>query len=396
MAKSRTRSHTPVHVACLWLALAPLGLLFGSGCAPSQPDPAREAAKPSEPAPKAPTLPPPHTLVSEERIRESITALPVRRAAWSDDAHAKGLRDTEALLVERLASLGYQPELEPIDFLGARTSPAQAGDAPWNNILVTIPGVARPEELIVIATHFDAVPGSPGADDNASGVACLLELARVLKDRPMQRSLRLAFFNLEEVGLVGSRAHVQRLSATASPSSPPRPPRVVGMISLEMLGYYSDAPGSQRSPLPATDAFTPPSTGNFLALVGLERHQVFSQALVAAMHDAEPSLPVLAVDFLPIAPPDFARSDHAPFLAAGLPGVMLTDTANFRNRHYHTKSDTIDTLDMARLTLACKAVVGAAHRLGGPIGEPLIDLTPRPARPNEKAPPASQAGPKGS
>lgn len=349
--------------------------------------PAVESTERAQGAPSPQAAPPPATPISPEeavdpaRLREFINALPQARAAWSDDRHRDGLRAAEVLILNRLTALGYQPELEPIDFLGSRTSGvddrarADPSHEPWNNILVTLTGIGAPQEMLIVGAHFDAVPGSPGADDNATGTAALLELARVLKDRPMQRSVRLIFFNLEEVGLVGSRAHVERLK------SAPNPPQVVGMVSLEMLGFYSDAPASQRSPLPKSDAFSPPTVGNFLALVGLARSQGFSRPLAAAMAEAAPSLPVLAVDFLPIAPPDFARSDHAPFIAAGMPAVMLTDTANFRNPHYHTPTDTIETIDLDRYTLAVRAVAGAIYRLAGPEGEPLPSLStpPRPS-----------------
>lgn len=354
--------------ACLsgvWCALS------SAACTAPPPDaPKAQAA--------APALNPPERDVDPARLLATLRDLPKARAAWSDQAHAEGLRSTERLLIERLKAMGYAPTLEPIDFLGSRTQPAQpAGpdrDAPWHNIIVDLPGSGAREQVLLIGAHFDAVPNSPGADDNGTGVACIVEAARVLKNRPMQRTVRLVLFNLEEIGLVGSRAHVERLK----PRLASKEEQLVGMVSLEMLGYYSDAPGSQRSPLPATDVFTPPSTGNFLALVGLRRHQGFSQAFAKAMSASEPGLPILPVDFLPIAPPDFARSDHAPFLGAGLAGVMLTDTANFRNPNYHTPKDTIETIDQERWVRACRAVVGAIYRIAGPVGEALPDVTTAP------------------
>jgi Peptidase family M28 len=350
-------------------------------CAPPPQDRA-DAQAPSPPAPKpAPILP--ELAVDPERLMEALRALPTSRAAWADEAHANGLRQTEQLLIDRLKAMGYTPSLEPIDFLGSRTQTPQpksgASDAPWNNIIVDLPGTTAKHEVVLIGAHFDAVPNSPGADDNGTGTACLLEAARVLKSYPMQRSVRLVFFNLEEIGLVGSRAHVERLK----PRLESKEEQLVGMISLEMLGYFTDEANSQRSPLPANDIFTPPTTGNFLALVGLQRHQGFSQAFAKAMTASEPGLPVLAVDFLPIAPPDFARSDHAPFLGAGLPGVMLTDTANFRNPNYHTPKDTVDTIDQKRFVLACRAVIGATHRVAGPAREALPDLTTKQTKPGE-------------
>lgn len=353
-------------------ALAPAMMLLASSCAPSP-----ASSRPSgEAADANPALP--EQVVDAGRLVATLRDLSGERAAWSDQPRARRLRQTERLLVSRLSELGYQPVLEPIDFLGSR-SHAQASpdgdETPWHNIIVTLPGASSSDQYILVGAHFDSVPTSPGVDDNATGVACLLEAARALRHARMQRSVRLVFFNLEELGLIGSRAHVERLRPTLNSAQE----RLVGMVSLEMLGYYSDAPGSQHSPFPATAEFTPPTVGNFLALVGLRRHQGFSRAFARAMSQSEPRLPVVPVDFLPIAPPDFARSDHAPFLGAGLPAIMLTDTANFRNPNYHASTDTLETIDQERFTLACRAVIGAIYRIAGPVGEPLPDLTTPPA-----------------
>lgn len=325
--------------------------------------------------------------VTGERLMAHIKALPTSRAAWGNDESKEGLRETEAQIVKKLTDMGYTPRLDPVDFLGSRSGDKDAApDAPWNNIFVDIPGKTRPTEVLILAAHFDAVPGSPGADDNGSGVATVLEAARVLKDAPMQRTVRLIFFNLEEVGLVGSRAYVERIK----PDLEAKKERIVGMASIDMIGYYSSEPNSQKSPIPAMGKFKPPTVGDFIGVAGILTHRHFSQALDKAMHAAEPGengVKTVVVDFLPIAPPDLLRSDHAPFLAAGVPAVIMSDTANFRSPHYHKATDTIETLDAERLAVGARSIIGAYHALAGPEGGTLIDLDP----PKRSAPTPSSA-----
>ena len=314
--------------------------------------------------------------VTAERLIAHIKALPTSRAAWGDEASKKGLRETETQIVAKLKEMGYEPVLDPVDFLGARSGDVESmPEKPWHNIIVEIPGKTRPDEVLILSAHIDAVPGSPGADDDGTGVATVLEAARVLKDAPMQRTVRLIFFNLEEVGLVGSRAYVQRIK----PDLDAKKYTILGMASIDMIGYYSSEPNSQKSPIPAMGKFKPPTVGDFIGTAGILAHRHFSQALDRAMHAAEPGengVKTVVVDFLPIAPPDLLRSDHAPFLAAGVPAVIMSDTANFRSAHYHKPTDTIETLDAERFAIGARSIIGAYHALAGPVGGTLIDLKP--------------------
>jgi hypothetical protein len=330
--------------------------------------------------------PPPAHRVDQERLIAGLRALPIARAALGDVEHQQGLADTERLIEERLKEMGYTPILEPLRWNiqkqieheeklaeNGAVQPRQMPDTidelanrTWHNIIVELPGTDLPEEVLVIGAHFDAVPGTPGADDNATGAAALLELAHVLKDVPMRRTVRLVFFNLEEIGLRGAADHVRaRRDAWQSGEE-----TMIGMVSLEMLGYFSDEPGSQRSPVPPIEGvFEPPTVGDFIAIATVRRHQEFSQRFGREMQNAQPELKVLIADFFPIAPPDLLRSDHAPFMMAGLPAVILTDTSEFRNPHYHKPSDTIETLDLHRYTMVVRAVAGAVHAIAGPAGD---------------------------
>lgn len=329
--------------------------------------------------------------VSAEKVMEVLRALPTSRAAIGDDAARDGLRKTEELIVERLKAMGYEPRIQeipwvsPVQRLGKNkegaapapsdaskeksggadpaASPTPAGsDEPapkfWNNIIVDIKGTELPDEVLLIGAHFDAVPKSPGADDNGTGTAALMELARVLKDHPMKRTVRLAFFNLEESGLIGSRHHASDFAAN------PGSERIVGMVSLEMLGYFCVTDGCQKSPVKAIPGvFDPPKRGDTLASVTVGVHREFSGKLAAAFEAGSDGVLITRFDFFPAPIPDILRSDHAPFLAMNVPSVMLTDTANFRNPNYHTPRDTIETLDQDRYVRSVRGVVSIAATL---------------------------------
>ena len=187
-----------------------------------------------------------------------------------------------------------------------------------------------------------------------------------LSDRPMKRTVRLIFFTLEEVGLVGSMQHAARYQQEKLWTEQEKP---VGMASLDMLGYFSDEPGSQKSPIGRVADFEHPTVADFIAMGGIAMHRDFSQRLDAEMRAGSPDLRTVVVDFLPIAPPDMLRSDHAPFLAIGVPAVIISDTANFRNPHYHQRTDTIETIDAARYTDVVRGLVAATYTIAEPASE---------------------------
>lgn len=204
-----------------------------------------------------------------------------------------------------------------------------------SNVVAEVRGTSKPDEVVLLGAHFDAFYS--GADDNSSGVAVMLEVARVLAQRPLARTVRFVGFDHEEIGLVGSTRHVA--SSWARPKV---------SVVLDCVGYADATPGSQGS-LPG---FPVPPAGDFLAAIGNDVSRARVEQLVAVARGEE----VPAVQAI-IAPGEGAgplsgnlmRSDHAPFWLAGESAVFLTDTANFRNQHYHTATDTPDTLDPAFL-----------------------------------------------
>ncbi len=214
-------------------------------------------------------------------------------------------------------------------------------------------------ERLVIGAHYDSAEGTPGADDNASGVAGLLELAVLLGREPPPIRVDLVAYTLEEpphfrTAQMGSAVHARSLKEAKAP--------VRAMVSLEMLGTYSDAPDSQDYPL-AVLRLRYPDMGNFIGVVGLPGDGGLADSVAAAMRASSP-LPVQVLN-APRSLPGVDLSDHAPFWDEGFRAVMVTDTAFLRNPRYHTAGDTWDTLDYARMAQAVQGVYGAVRTLAG-------------------------------
>lgn len=214
--------------------------------------------------------------------------------------------------------------------------------------------------LVVVGAHFDACDGLPGADDNASGVAALLELARLLARHPPSGPVELVAWNLEEpphfrTEEMGSRVHARALRASAAP--------VRLVVCLEMLGTYDDRPGSQHFPIPGLGLIYP-SQGNFLVVVGGYGDGWRVRHLKGALRAAT-SLPIRSIN-APAGVTGIDFSDHASYWKEGLPAVMLTDTAFFRNPRYHTEADTPDQLDYVRMAEVVRALHSAVESLARP------------------------------
>lgn len=199
---------------------------------------------------------------------------------------------------------------------------------------------------ILIGAHYDAVPGTPGADDNATGVAVLLELARAFATQPAKYPVRLVAFDMEEYGLLGSTQYAEDLKQQGEP--------LRLMLSLEMLGYCNSTPGSQRYPTGLERFY--PNRGNFIALVG---NLATIGDLIQMRRNIRKSgmlCELLPVPNRGLIVPTTRSSDHAPFWDRGYRAMMVTDTAFLRNPHYHQPSDTIDTLDLDFLTAVCRSL----------------------------------------
>jgi hypothetical protein len=222
-----------------------------------------------------------------------------------------------------------------------------------SNLEVVIRGASANADIVVVGAHYDSAFGTPGANDNATGVACLLELARRFAHVRAAHELRLVWFTNEEPPYfqtknMGSYNYAQAMISERR--------NILAMVSLETLGYYTDMSGTQQYP-GAVSAFFP-STGNFVAFVGNDDSAELVRRSIGAFRSTTrfPSEGIsLSGDLQGI-----GWSDHWSFWKIGVPAIMITDTAPFRYRHYHRKSDTPERLDylrLARVTLGLEHVV---------------------------------------
>ncbi|NEQ44517.1 MAG: M28 family peptidase [Leptolyngbya sp. SIOISBB] len=228
-----------------------------------------------------------------------------------------------------------------------------------HNWILPLPGAATASPAaapLIVGAHYDTVPGTPGADDNASGLAVLLELARYCAAQSLPRPVWFMAFDLEEYGLLGSRAYAESLQTSGQ--------AVHLMLSLEMLGYCDHTPHSQNYPSPLL-ARLYPHRGNYVALVG-------NPSTLWAMHRLRRHLrrAGAACEYLPVPNRGTTiaatrRSDHAAFWDCGYRALMVTDTAFLRNPHYHQPSDRLETLDLDFMTRICLGLMtGLAATVG--------------------------------
>ncbi|MEN9225385.1 MAG: M28 family peptidase [Thermostichus sp. HHBFW_bins_43] len=257
---------------------------------------------------------------------------------WSPLGH----RQVEQYLQEQLCCWGSPEEFR---FEYVRRA--------YTNWILKLPGRDPHREPILIGAHFDAVPESPGADDNASGVAVLLELARHFAQEPPRSPLWLVAFDLEERGMVGSTAYAQALKRQGQP--------LRLMLSLEMVGYRDPTPGSQRYPAGLERFY--PDRGDYIGLIGNWPTLPDLLRLQRAMNKTG-----IPCQWLPAGQkgwivPSTRRSDHAPFWDEGYRAILVTDTADLRNPHYHRLSDSLETLDRDFLAGVCQGLMAGIRHL---------------------------------
>jgi hypothetical protein len=237
--------------------------------------------------------------------------------------------------------------------LPVEEQPFEVGGLSFKNFFARYGPAGAP--VLVVGAHYDVCGEQPGADDNASAVAGLLELAKLLeRHRPdASHRIELALWPLEEppnyrTPAMGSAVHARSLADGKA--------RVSGMICLEMLGYFSDEPGSQAFPIPGMGLLYP-SRGNFIAVVGNASSWRFTREVKARMAGAT-ELPVRSIN-APALVPGVDFSDHYNFWKQGWDAVMITDTAFYRNPNYHEVTDTSATLDYERLAHVVTGVYAA-------------------------------------
>ncbi len=242
--------------------------------------------------------------------------------------------EAERWIIDQLKASGIATRRDEVDINGPKVA----------NVEASFPGVDHPDEIIVIGAHYDTVFRSPGANDNASGVAMLLATARRLGDTPTGRTVRVVFFVNEEYPFsggiqMGSRLYAERCRA--------RGDNIVAMIGVDSVGYYTSAPGSQNYPAFIGALF--PSKGNFIAFGSNSDNQQLLDHVFAIFQE-QCRFPAIGVSTdLKAA----SRSDHASFWWQGYPAIFMSDTSEYRDPNYHRPTDTADQLnydELARLT----------------------------------------------
>lgn len=286
-----------------------------------------------------------------KRHVEMLAQLIGERNVW----HAEALAAAAFYIRHTLEDLGYQVGVQSFESEGMTVQ----------NLEIELPGDTAPEEIIVVGAHYDTVEGGPGANDNASGIAALLEITRLLAGKTHARTLRLVAFVNEEQPFssgeeMGSRVYAER--------SRQRGEQIKAMISLETIGFYTDQAASQHYPFPFNYFY--PDTGNFLGFVGNLSSWPLVRRAIGAFR-ASTAFPSEGV-----AAPSWIRgvgwSDHASFWNAGYPAIMITDTAFFRYQHYHEATDTAEKLDYRGLARVTRGLVDVAVELAGKVnGLPL-------------------------
>lgn len=253
-----------------------------------------------------------------------------------------------------------EDELESFGLTTSRASfPVQS--IPAENLIGRLQGDVTDTATIIVDAHFDAAQGVPGADDNGSGVAGMLEAARILSQYKYEKSIQFMGFDLEEAGLLGSRRYATQQM--------PEWMDLAGVYNFEMIGYYSEEKHSQSLPTGFDFAFpqayqqveSDSFRGNFIALVANEASADLRDRYASAAQQYVPGLKVVSVTVPGNGSmvPDLRRSDHAPFWDEDLPAIMLTNTADFRSPHYHEPSDSIQYLNFTFMKQVVQATIAA-------------------------------------
>jgi len=268
------------------------------------------------------------------------------RNLWNYEA----LGEAADYIARTFAELGYRPEDEPFDSRGQTV----------RNIVAERRGDSASAEIVLVGAHYDSVLGSPGANDNGSGVAALLELARLLAGQELARTVRFVAFVNEEPPFsysaeMGSLVHARAAKA--------RGDDIRAMLSLETIGHYSDEPGSQQYPFPLRWFY--PDTANFVGFVGnLGSRRLVRGALGSfRRHASFPSEGAAVPEQIP----GVGWSDHWSFWQAGYRAIMVTDTAFYRYAHYHTEGDTPEKVDYERTARVVAGLAGVVAELAGAV-----------------------------
>lgn len=260
------------------------------------------------------------------------------------------LLEVREMITDRMESYNFVSETQEFTYEGFT----------GKNFIVNSLGTQNQNEVYVLCGHYDSVFDSPGADDNGSAIAGMMEAMRLLAPYNFKKTIRYIAFDLEEPGLKGSIDYVSNCL--------PAFDNIAGVLDFEMIGYYTNEPNSQNFPFGFNSLFPEPYAqvqaddfrGNFIANIAKVGQNDWELAYENAAATYVPNLKVVTIvapDNWQVITPDLGRSDHAPFWVAEYPAVMLSGTANFRNQNYHTPNDTIETLNFTFMSNVVKATV---------------------------------------
>ncbi len=286
---------------------------------------------------------------SVERIHVDVAML-AGTIGERNTGNPEALHQAESFIADRLQRLGYSLKREQYDVSGIQVS----------NVIAELRGTSKADEIVLVGAHYDSAQGTPGANDNASGVAVLMELAEYFRGVQSERTVRFVFFVNEEPPYFGTELMGSRINAEGAKS---RKENIVAMLCLECLGVYSDQPGSQRYPGLLEQLY--PDRGNFIAFCGnLPSFRLLRDSIsVFRKTTPFPSEGIIAPESLE----GIAWSDHSSFWQEGYPAIMLTDTAFFRYDAYHMPTDRPDRLDYPRMARLTSGLCRIVEHLAGDI-----------------------------
>jgi hypothetical protein len=310
-------------------------------------------AEPASAITSAPPEEPPRILPPLTEVEKQL--LPGLRRHVAELSHTIGERNASKMWELAGAADYLATELEKAGYEVDRQG-YEVGEIAAQNLTVELQGAEQGREIVVVGAHYDSAEGTPGADDNASGVAAVLELARLFRGASPKRTLRFALFSTEEPPYfqtenMGSLRWAKRAAAAGE--------TVVAMLSLESIGFFCDQPRCQKTPEGV--AADVPDRGDFIAVVGNEANaKLVDRVLHAIIENG--SIPAHGAAWRQDLP-GVAWSDQWSFWRVGYPAVMVTDTAPFRNPNYHRASDTFETLDFERMTRVVAGLQGVIREL---------------------------------
>jgi hypothetical protein len=317
--------------------------------------------------------------VDAQNIREHLSAIVGPRNRFTSKEKA---RQVENYILEEFEKYGWNVERQEYDYNASQSQADEGGrmgtqcDLEGVNIIAEKLGTHQ-NQLVIVGAHYDTVDGSPGADDNGTGISALLELARILGKHGYSKTLLLVAFDMEETGYAGSEAFVKKLPPNAN---------VEGTIIFEMLGYLSEKENSQKIPSGLSllcrqqigKVKKNQFKGNFMTVIHNGKSKKLASLVAGANRSLGEAIPLVFIRDpldLPIvgavlkrlfpALKNLLRSDHIPFWKRRFCAVQVTDTANFRNPNYHRPTDTVETVNFSAVQRVVQTVAVTVGVLAG-------------------------------